>query len=98
GAQMYAETASSAEEMSSKLANLAATATVSAADINDLVAITGTGGAQVKDFGYALESVNMNGFMKGLDTVGSAFGIFDSDVSLAKEQNASLDHALANRS
>src|SRR5699024_3106584 len=52
-------------------------------------------GAQVKDFGYALESVNMNGFMKGLDTVGSAFGIFDSDVSLAKEQIASLDQALA---
>lgn len=94
-AEMFAETAISAEEMSSKLANLAATATVSAADINDLVAITGTGGAQVKDFGYALESVNMNGFMKGLDTVGSAFGIFDSDVSLAKEQIASLDQALA---
>ena len=94
-AEMFSETAISAEEMSSKLANLAATATVSAADINDRVAITGTGGAQVKDFGYALESVNMNGFMKGLDTVGSAFGIFDSDVSLAKEQIASLDQALA---
>ena len=94
-AEMFAETAISAEEMSSKLANLAATATVSAADINDLVAITGTGGAQVKDFGYAIESVNMGGLMKGLDTVGSAFGIFDSDVSLAKDQIASLDQALS---
>lgn len=94
-AEMFSETAISAEEMSSKLANLAATTAVTAADIDDLVAVSGTGGASVKDFGYAIESVNMNGFMKGLDTVGSAFGIFDSDVSLAKEQIASLDQALA---
>lgn len=94
-AEMFSETAISAEEMSSKLANLAATTAVTAADIDELVAVSGTGGASVKDFGYAIESVNMNGFMKGLDTVGSAFGIFDSDVSLAKEQIASLDQALA---
>lgn len=94
-AELFSETAISADEMTSKLANLAATAVVTAADIDEMVAVTGTGGASVKDFGYALESVNMGGFMKGLDSVGSAFGLFDSDVSLAKEQIASLDQALS---
>lgn len=94
-AELFSETAISADEMTSKLANLAATAVVTAADIDEMVAVTGTGGASVKDFGYALESVNMGGFMKGLDFVGSAFSLFDSDVSLAKEQIASLDQALS---
>ena len=94
-AELFSETAISADEMTSKLANLAATAVVTAADIDEMVAVTGTGGASVKDFGYALESVNMGGFMKGLDSVGSAFGLFDSDVSLAREQIASLDQALS---
>lgn len=94
-AELFTETAISADEMTSKLANLAATAVVTAADIDEMVAVTGTGGASVKDFGYALESVNMGGFMKSLDSVGSAFGLFDSDVSLAKEQIASLDQALS---
>ena len=94
-AELFSETAISADEMTSKLANLAATAVVTAADIDEMVAVTGTGGASVKDFGYALESVNMGGFMKALDSAGSAFGMFDSDVSLAKEQIASLDQALS---
>src|SRR5699024_11655038 len=55
-AEMFSETAISAEEMSSKLANLAATATVSAADINDLVAITGTGGARSEEHTSELQS------------------------------------------
>lgn len=94
-AELFSDTAVTADEMTSKLANLAATAVVTAADIDEMVAVTGTGGASVKDFGYALESVNMGGFMKALDSAGSAFGLFDSDVSLAKEQIASLDQALS---
>ncbi|WP_193117030.1 phage tail tape measure protein [Brachybacterium tyrofermentans] len=94
-AELFSDTAVSADEMSSKLANLAATAVVTAADIDEMVAVTGTGGASVKDFGYAIESVNMGGFMKALDSAGSVFGLFDSDVSLAKEQISSLDQALS---
>lgn len=94
-AEIFSEAAVSADEMTAKLLNLAETSGVTAEDIDKMVAITGTGGASVKDFGYALESVDMNGFMKGLDFVGSGFGMFDSDVSLAKEQIASLDQAMS---
>lgn len=94
-AELFSDTAVSADEMASRLANLSATAEVTAEDIDELVAITGTGGASVSDFGSALDAVNWNGALKGLDFVGSAFGLFDSDVSLAKEQIASLDQVLS---
>src|SRR5690606_15843935 len=63
-ADLFSDAAVSAEEMTSKLANLAATAVVTAADIDEMVAITGTGGASVKDFGDAVDAVNMGGFLK----------------------------------
>ncbi|WP_237185485.1 phage tail tape measure protein [Rothia nasimurium] len=63
--------------------------------LNELSTASGSAGTSVNGLGYALETVNMNGFMKGLDFVGSGFGKFDSDVKLAEEALKNFDAALA---
>lgn len=93
-ADIFTDDVVAADVLEAKLANLAQTGGVTAEALDEIAAVTGSGGAQVKDFGFALDSVNMNGFLKGLDFVGSGFGIFDSDLSLATETLASFDAAM----
>lgn len=93
-ADSFAEDAQSADQIAASLMNLAGTTGVTAASIDEMAKRTGTGGASVDDFGDAIDTINYSGFLKGLDTVGSAFGLFDSDVSIAQEQLAGFDQAL----
>ena len=89
-----ADTVKTTSEMENRLRQLGHEGNITRASLDELVETSGSGGAKVSDFGYALESVNMNGFMKALDWVGSGFGAFDSDVKLAEDTIANLDQTM----
>lgn len=94
-ADSFSEDVIETQRLTTELSKLGAEGRLTKDSLNELLATTGSGGAQVRDFGYALESVNMNGFLKFLDNAGSGFGLFDSDVRLAEDAITSLDQSLA---
>lgn len=94
-ADSFSEDVIETQRLTTELSKLGAEGKLTKDSLNELLATTGSGGAQVRDFGYALESVNMNGFLKFLDNAGSIFGLFDSDVRLAEDAITSLDQSLA---
>lgn len=94
-ADSFSEDVIETQRLTTELSKLGAEGKLTKDSLNELLATTGSGGAQVRDFGYALESVNMNGFLKFLDNAGSGFGLFDSDVRLAEDAITSLDQSLA---
>ncbi len=62
--------------------------------MDEMFTVTGSGGAQVKGLEYALRSLGASGVEKTLDNVGSLFGVFDSNTSLAKASVDEFDAAL----
>lgn len=84
-----------ASEYATALKILETDAEAGARRLNELSTAAGSGGTAVNGLGDALEAVNMSGFMKALDWVGSGFGAFDSEVSLAETSLKNFDSALA---
>lgn len=93
-AEQFDEDTKGATELTTSLGQLSSQGKLTKDELNKLFNVTGSGLATVRDFGYALETLDMSGFGKALDTVGSLFGIFDSDMKLAKESMESFDQAL----
>jgi len=81
----------SVEELTTRLKQLSNESSVTAESLDELTATAGSGGAGISGFGQAIDTLNMNGFMKFLDNAASLFGVFDSDTRLAKEAVANLD-------
>lgn len=63
--------------------------------MEDFATATGSSLTEITGLGNALETVDLNGFLKGLDFVGSGFGLFDTEVGLAKGALKNLDESLA---
>lgn len=93
-AEQFDEDTKGATELTTSLGQLSSQGKLTKDELNKLFNVTGSGLATVRDFGYALETLDMSGFGKALDTVGSLFGLFDSDMKLAKESMESFDQAL----
>lgn len=61
--------------------------------LDEIYTVTGSGGAAVKGLSDAIETLDMNGFLKTLDTIGS-LGIFDSDQKIANGLLGQFDSAI----
>lgn len=93
-AEQFDEDTKGATELTTSLGQLSSQGKLTKDELNKLFNVTGSGLATVRDFGYALETLDMSGFGKALDKVGSLFGLFDSDMKLAKESMESFDQTL----
>ena len=93
-ANKLSDNVKTSSELENSLKQLANQGGITKDSLNEIVEMSGSGGASVSDFGYALESLDMGGFMKTLDWVGSGFGAFDSDLKLAEETVANLDQTM----
>lgn len=93
-ANKLSDNVKTSSELENSLKQLANQGGITKDSLNELVEMSGSGGASVSDFGYALESLDMGGFMKTLDWIGSGFGAFDSDLKLAEETVANLDQTM----
>ncbi|GMA26203.1 hypothetical protein GCM10025864_39620 [Luteimicrobium album] len=62
--------------------------------LDDLFTVSGSGAASITGVGNAIKTLNMNKFIQTWDTVGSLFGVFDSDQKLAKKAVSEFDDAI----
>lgn len=85
----------SSEEFETAIRALAKDADAGAKAIESFASATGSSLTEITGLGDALETVDLNGFLKGLDWVGSMGGIFDTEVGLAKAALESFDDSLA---
>lgn len=84
----------SSTEFESAIRQLSGDADAGADSLNRLATVSGSSLTQVDGLGAALEAVDLNGFLKTLDFVGSGFGIFDTEVGLAQEVLRNFDQSL----
>lgn len=91
----FAETTKSASEMENALRQMRNETGVTKETLDEFLHTTGSGGAELTGFGQALESVDMNSFMKTLDWVGGGFGFLDNDVKLANESIDAMDQTFS---
>ncbi|MHA7261910.1 phage tail tape measure protein [Arthrobacter sp. TMN-37] len=84
----------SSEEFRSAIQQLSGDADAGAASLNRLATVSGSSLTKVDGLGSALKTVDLNGFLKGLDFVGSGFGVFDTEVGLAQEVLKTFDQSL----
>lgn len=85
----------SSEEFETAIRALTKDADAGAKAIESFASATGSSLTEITGLGDALETVDLNGFLKGLDWVGSMGGIFDTEVGLAKAALESFDDSLA---
>ena len=93
-ANAMAEKVPTTEKLTTSMLQLGDAGGVTKKSLDDLVKTTGSGGASISGFGDAINAVNMNGFMKGLDNVAS-LGIFDTTTGLATDAITRMDQALS---
>lgn len=63
--------------------------------LDSLMTVVGSSLTEINGLADALGTVNMNGFLKGLDWVGSVGGIFDSELGLASGALKNFDSSLS---
>ena len=85
----------SSEEFETAIRSLSKDADAGAKAIESFASATGSSLTEIEGLGHALETVDLNGFLKGLDWVGSVGGIFDTELGLAQEALGNLDESLA---
>jgi len=81
----------SSEETTKQVLALGSAGEKSAADIKkakdalaEMYTVAGSGNTKVSGLAEAIETMNVNGFLKAMDSVGSLFGIFDSQASISR--------------
>ncbi|MGV0109839.1 phage tail tape measure protein [Arthrobacter sp. CP30] len=84
----------SSTEFETAIRQLSQDADAGAESLNELSTASGSSLTSVDGLGAALETVDLNGFLKTLDFVGSGFGVFDTEVGLAEGVLSKFDDAL----
>lgn len=94
-ASLLHDNALSADELTTALKQISYEAGITAESLDEMISVTGSGGAAISGFGQALDTLDQNGFLQFLDKGASLFGVFDSDAGLAKDAVNNLSVALS---
>lgn len=84
----------SSEEFKTAILSLSKDSVAGAKAMESFATATGSSLTEIDGLGHALETTDLNGFLKGMDFVGSVFGAFDTEVGLAEAALQNLDGSL----
>ncbi|MGY5764990.1 phage tail tape measure protein [Brachybacterium sp. DNPG3] len=93
-ADSFKEAAPAADQMAASLSNAQSTSEITAQGMDALVASSSNAGFSIQGVGDALDLVNGNKFLQGIEQATAGFAGFDTTAGLANERLGELDRTL----